>query len=1001
MHFSKGEGVELWHHDDPTLCNREIANKLKVGLALLDHDVSGYIEREKLRDFFRRLCTLSPGEASPLSLLLDEVENCSDGNVHYSSFVDNIFGCLEEPKHGAATELSGAELRTWVSSIRLQGATPSRAALRELLYGDPGNSAKGADIIAVFLTDFPLEGAAGKTLRHLLKDSVDDAESYIFNEDDENLIIEGIPAQLARITSDNKHFYVGMYICVRRHLAQGSVSETFPVPPCLSCGTQDHAGKDLYSYMQSVMLADVFLQAPSNNSSPCPMRVLLCGANLSEDFAAQMKQLRQLERQLDMRRWTGQAFTAVLVGNLSHFTVCGQEFAEFIEEVESNSKHKNLRVEPQPTLYRLNDAGVEEFCRRLDDPAARRNLFLSGSLYFAGTDCFGSRVEGPPPCARMLLEHFELNHACIGGSEVEVPMPSVTRAPMDQLWSEALGFSVTMPTVVTTEMLQRAVQNLHAPRGTVEDLLDFYMPPSEPQNKTHSRVLKTKLGDALYLQMGWLGGIGVYKDSTCPSELVAWDAQEDVFAFDHLPTKGSVSLAPKDGRPLRVWVASVKLDNRKPSREALRALLYGTETNSALGADVIALSLTDLDVSSTSAKELQNLLRNTLEEEERSKYVFNEQEEALVLKAIPAQLVKAESGRSRYVSIHICIKKELVVDSGCAGEVENAFPHIPELVCRSDMKNEAAPSFKGHIAQKVVIKCPTAPGGTLHLMLMGVNFDTEDGARARQAERLLRYLHSFGKEASDRPFAAVIFGDFNNRLVCPEWLSPHVSWKGEGKVKDPVLKISGARILCEKLTSPQQRKELQESLDSWTFQGRDATGAEVSAPEASKELRRHFQLHLDVSKPIVPLPTYKRSSLKEALQKQAGFDLEVMELVTQAQLVEGFRKLQELDAGRGHVTKAKAVYFREKKQANLLAASCPQGRLASQPSLASPVMSDDEDRSADLHAPMLQCGWPDGIGTYKHSVSVRAELMTWGICESITGSIEATPIRGIVRVVLT
>merc|ERR1719506_820568 len=96
--------------------------------------------------------------------------------------------------------------------------------------------------------------------------------------------------------------------------------------------------------------------------------------------------------------------------------------------------------------------------------------------------------------------------------------------------------------------------------------------------------------------------------------------------------------------------------------------------------------------------------------------------------------------------------------------------------------------------------------------------------------RLERYLQSYHRENMN--FACIIFGDFNNRLVCADWLKEHVSWNGEGSLKTPVLKTSGAQALFQRLATPEGRAEVLRTMDSRFFEGIDATGRKIEIPEA-------------------------------------------------------------------------------------------------------------------------------------------------------------------------
>ena len=46
-----------------------------------------------------------------------------------------------------------SELRVWTATLRLHNVLPEKVALKELLYGDPNNTAHDADVIALFIMD--------------------------------------------------------------------------------------------------------------------------------------------------------------------------------------------------------------------------------------------------------------------------------------------------------------------------------------------------------------------------------------------------------------------------------------------------------------------------------------------------------------------------------------------------------------------------------------------------------------------------------------------------------------------------------------------------------------------------------------------------------------------------------------------------------------------------------------------------------------------------------
>merc|ERR1712060_443116 len=140
------------------------------------------------------------------------------------------------------------------------------------------------------------------------------------------------------------------------------------------------------------------------------------------------------------------------------------------------------------------------------------------------------------------------------------------------------------------------------------------------------------------------------------------------------------------------------------------------------------------------------------------------------------------------------------------------------------------------------------------LVMIGLNFDTADQARAAQVDRLERLIQAYERE--DRTFGMVIFGDLNNRLVCWEDLAPSVMTVNEESKKVPYLSPNGADTLCRMIEDPRGRRDLFEKKDSWFFEGKDALGKDLSPPAACVKLRSLFNLHIDVAdRDNLPLPT--------------------------------------------------------------------------------------------------------------------------------------------------
>ena len=109
-------------------------------------------------------------------------------------------------------------------------------------------------------------------------------------------------------------------------------------------------------------------------------------------------------------------------------------------------------------------------------------------------------------------------------------------------------------------------------------------------------------------------------------------------------------------------------------------------------------------------------------------------------------------------------------------------------MCRSNRKNKFSPNFKAHLVQEVVLH---RDGAYCRVMLAGLNFDTSNDAQPSQVNALKRLLQTRQKEEH---FTAIIFGDFNNRLVCVEdqaaAVMPVKAKPGKKPTKVPAGKLS-------------------------------------------------------------------------------------------------------------------------------------------------------------------------------------------------------------------
>ena len=155
---------------------------------------------------------------------------------------------------------------------------------------------------------------------------------------------------------------------------------------------------------------------------------------------------------------------------------------------------------------------------------------------------------------------------------------------------------------------------------------------------------------------------------------------------------------------MKVWLGSLQLARKIPTPHALRQLLYGSESASADNADVIALLLTDLEVTEDDAERLHRLLSKSLRNP--ADYIFNEDDKALVIRYLPVQQARPTEHGQRYVLLAVAVHRRNVVDPDNKGErnLHDCFPVPVYLACKSPRKNEVAAFGKAVIVQDVVLQ---------------------------------------------------------------------------------------------------------------------------------------------------------------------------------------------------------------------------------------------------------------------------------------------------------
>lgn len=172
-----------------------------------------------------------------------------------------------------------------------------------------------------------------------------------------------------------------------------------------------------------------------------------------------------------------------------------------------------------------------------------------------------------------------------------------------------------------------------------------------------------------------------------------------------LNTGSRSSLQP----PLKVWLGSLELDRKLPTPQAIRQILYGSASSTAENADVIALLLTDLEVSEDEVEGLQHLLSRSLNNPKD--YIFNEDDKALVIRHLPVQQARLTEHGQRFVLLAVAVHRRNVIDTDQDGNSNHhdCFPVPVYLACKSPRKNEVAANGKAIIVQDIVLHYNGAP----------------------------------------------------------------------------------------------------------------------------------------------------------------------------------------------------------------------------------------------------------------------------------------------------
>mmetsp|Transcript_8049 Transcript_8049/g.17468 ORF Transcript_8049/g.17468 Transcript_8049/m.17468 type:complete len:926 (-) Transcript_8049:48-2825(-) len=913
--------------------------KLVHGLQHLDTDSDGTVSRELVEQVLESI-DATTFEKQSLSYLFESAGCVGDrGRIDYQSFATWLSTCPSQ----------SAELKVWLGFIKLDGRFPTCHALQKLLYDSPTSSAEDADVIAMCFHDLMVTEDNLEDMRHLLYKSLRRPEEYIVNEDDKELSVRHIPAQLVRVTDEGERF-VSMSVAVHRRNVRESQKDSrnnydcFPTPVYIACRSprKNEAGPG----GKFILAQDLVLYR-----NGAVLDLILLGANLDTDDQSKEAQLEAVERLL-RARMKARPFCALLWGDLNNRLVAFEELRPHVTQ----SKGK----------WKLLDSGLDLLISMIEDPERRRELLQKDALLYKGKDVLGREFR-TSRCNDLLRSLFSLHIDAVQQDRVPVPLPSYKRTPADYMMSLATGCSLRFQEMVYTDEINSTLISMYRSAKDVREAYFGWMRAGKPVQQ----VFKADACDSgehenLYLQLGWPDGVGVYRLGTVEAEVRNWKTEPNVRAYDHLPMISTVSLKIADCE-LRVWLGSVKLDGRLLTHQALQDLLYAHPDTSADDADVIAIFLIDLKLTEYTTDDVRHLLQKALRNGDE--YILNETDVELPIRHIPAQLVRVTAEGSSFASMSVAVHKRNVHDDDQDGDLDNhdCFPTSVSITCRSGRKNLSTPGAKFILAQDVVL---SRNGVVLDLVLLGANLDSDDQSKESQLEAAHRLLKARKRE---RPFCALIWGALNNRLVAFEELRPHVT-ELNGKWQ---LQTSGIDLLTAMIADPERRRELIQK-DVLLFQGRDVRGREFKTSRCYDLLRTLFSLHLDAVQEAglpVPLPSYMRSPMDYVMSQALGCAVQLQDVFS----------IKEMRSGswlHRVVMDLRRAYF----------GWHPNGKAVQQK-----LKADTPDNGAHVNL-FLQMGWLDGVGVYNGS-TVRAELWAWETDDSLS-AFDHLPLRSVVGVYL-
>lgn len=258
------------------------------------------------------------------------------------------------------------------------------------------------------------------------------------------------------------------------------------------------------------------------------MQLILLGANLDTDDEAKHGQLADLDRLIRHVSQGHQKSCSLLWGDFNNRLCAFQELEKDLV-LYKNKVGKHV----------LSDANIQTLVNMILDD--RRGLLAKDSVIYTGMGLDGKRCA-PAACNKLLHEMFILG--LDAGPELTIPLPSYKQTPHDNVLSEEIG------KVLTLKNLEVDASHCGFGRGNCQHSREQQEAMIKKKyfgwHKNGKYLQRQVRGDGQndYLQLGWLDGIGVYRNHSglTSARLAVWQTSPCIQAFDHLPLRAVVAI---------------------------------------------------------------------------------------------------------------------------------------------------------------------------------------------------------------------------------------------------------------------------------------------------------------------------------------------------------------------------------------------------------------------------------------------------------------------------